>query len=110
MLKKLLIGLLISMCATAAHAGAIERLKTFIAETHSAQANFTQEVLDQNGSAIPGLYAAGAITNWAYGEAFEVSGVKTWKGSYHAGMSQGLAIALVFGRIAGQEAGAVIHN
>ena len=35
-----------------AHAGAIERLKTFIAETHSAQAEFTQEVLDQNGKRI----------------------------------------------------------
>src|SRR4030066_369503 len=34
------------------HAGAIERLKTFIAATHSAQANFTQEVLDQNGKRI----------------------------------------------------------
>ncbi len=35
-----------------AHAGAIERLKTFIAATHSAQAEFTQEVLDQNGKRI----------------------------------------------------------
>src|SRR4030065_423763 len=52
MLKKLFIVLLISMCATAAHAGAIESLKTFIAATHSAQANFTQEVLDQNGKRI----------------------------------------------------------
>jgi outer membrane lipoprotein carrier protein len=35
-----------------AHAGAIEKLKTFIASTHSAQADFTQEVLDQNGKRI----------------------------------------------------------
>ncbi|MCR4305030.1 MAG: outer membrane lipoprotein chaperone LolA [Gallionella sp.] len=35
-----------------AHAGAIEKLNTFIAATHSAQANFTQEVLDQNGKRI----------------------------------------------------------
>lgn len=35
-----------------AHAGAVEKLKTFIAATHSAQANFTQEVLDQNGKRI----------------------------------------------------------
>ncbi|HSM97974.1 MAG TPA: outer-membrane lipoprotein carrier protein LolA, partial [Gallionella sp.] len=40
------------MCAITAHAGAIEKLKTFIASTHSAQANFTQEVLDQNGRKI----------------------------------------------------------
>ena len=34
------------------HAGAIEKLKIFIAATHSAQANFTQDVLDQNGKRI----------------------------------------------------------
>ena len=35
-----------------AQAGAIDKLKTFIATTHSARANFTQEVLDQNGNRI----------------------------------------------------------
>ncbi len=35
-----------------AHAGAIEKLKTFIAQTHSAEADFTQDVLDQNGKRI----------------------------------------------------------
>jgi outer membrane lipoprotein-sorting protein len=35
-----------------AHAGAVDKLKTFIATTHSARANFTQEVLDQNGNRI----------------------------------------------------------
>lgn len=35
-----------------AQAGAIEKLKTFISATRSAQANFTQEVLDQNGKRI----------------------------------------------------------
>ena len=34
------------------HAGAIEKLKTFIAATHSAQADFTQDVLDQSGKNI----------------------------------------------------------
>lgn len=52
MLKKLFIGLSILMCATTAHAGAIEKLKSFMAATHSAQANFSQEVLDQNGKRI----------------------------------------------------------
>jgi chaperone LolA len=52
MCKKLLIGLLIFLCAANAHAGAIEKLKTFIAATHSAQADFTQVVLDQNGKRI----------------------------------------------------------
>ena len=52
MCKKLLIGLLIFLCAANAHAGAIEKLKMFIAATHSAQADFTQVVLDQNGKRI----------------------------------------------------------
>ena len=34
------------------HAGGIDRLREFIAATHSAQANFTQVVLDQNGKRI----------------------------------------------------------
>jgi chaperone LolA len=36
----------------AAHAAATDKLKTFIAATHSAQANFTQEVQDKNGKRI----------------------------------------------------------
>ena len=34
------------------HAGGIDKLKEFIAATHSAQANFTQVVLDRNGKRI----------------------------------------------------------
>ena len=44
--------LLLSFLPVSAHAAAIARLKSFIAATHSAQANFTQEVLDQNGKPI----------------------------------------------------------
>jgi outer membrane lipoprotein carrier protein len=51
MLKKLVLAVLCFMVFEA-HAGAIEKLKTFIAATHSAQANFTQEVMDQNGKRI----------------------------------------------------------
>jgi len=41
------------LCASSvAHAGGVDRLKEFIASTHSAQANFTQVVLDQNGKRI----------------------------------------------------------
>jgi chaperone LolA len=47
-----LFALLLLMFSLSAHAGAIEKLKTFIAATHSAQANFTQVVLDQNGKRI----------------------------------------------------------
>lgn len=35
-----------------AYAGAIEKLKAFVANTRSAQANFTQEVFDQNGKRV----------------------------------------------------------
>jgi len=34
------------------HAGATEKLKTFISSTRSAQSNFSQDVLDQNGKRI----------------------------------------------------------
>lgn len=44
--------LLLSVVPVSAHAGAVEKLKAFIASTHSAQANFTQVVLDQNGKRI----------------------------------------------------------
>ena len=44
----------IALCLVAfdAHAGAIERLNAFISGTRSAQASFTQEVLDKNGKRI----------------------------------------------------------
>ncbi len=66
--------------------------------------NTRAQVLDMENEPIPGLYAAGSIVNWAFGKPYEVGTVKTFKGSYHAGASAGLAIALVFGRIAGENA------
>ncbi len=47
-----ILTLLLFSLPLAAQAGAIDRLKTFIATTHSARANFTQQVLDQNGNPI----------------------------------------------------------
>ena len=44
--------LMLFVIPVSAQAGAIDKLKTFIATTHSAQANFTQVVLDQNGNQI----------------------------------------------------------
>jgi outer membrane lipoprotein carrier protein len=87
MLKKLFIGLSIFMCATAAHAGAIEKLKTFIAATHSAQANFSQVVLDQNGKRMQS--ASGVMQfqrpgkfRWTYQKPYEQiivgDGAKFW--------------------------------
>ena len=51
MLKRLIIAAL-CLAALDAHAAAIDRLRSFIAATHSAQANFTQEVQDKNGKRI----------------------------------------------------------
>lgn len=48
-MKPIVVILLLCLVPFTAQAGAIEKLKAFIAATHSAQANFTQVVLDQGG-------------------------------------------------------------
>jgi outer membrane lipoprotein carrier protein len=52
MFKKLNIFIFVFACASTAHAAATDKLKSFMASTHSAQANFTQEVLDKKGKRI----------------------------------------------------------
>ena len=59
-----------------AFAGATDKLKNFIASTHSAQANFTQEVLDKSGKRIQS--ASGTMQfvrpgkfRWVYQKPFE---------------------------------------
>jgi len=59
-----------------AHADAIDKLKTFIASTHSGQANFTQDVLDKGGKKIQS--ASGTMQfvrpgkfRWAYQKPYE---------------------------------------
>lgn len=66
--------------------------------------NIKGQVLDKENNPIPGLYAAGSIVNWSFGKPYSISGVISYKGSYHAGESSGLAFALVSGRIAGSNA------
>jgi len=51
MLRKLCVAAL-CFAALDAHAAATDKLRTFIAATHSAQANFIQEVQDKNGKRI----------------------------------------------------------
>ncbi len=48
---KFLVCLLLAF-PLSAYAGATDKLKTFIASTHSAQANFTQDVRDKSGKRI----------------------------------------------------------
>ena len=62
------------------------------------------QVLKMDGDPIPGLYAAGTVLNWAYGKPYEIDGVTTYRGSYHAGASSGAGIALMSGRLAGEHA------
>ena len=93
-MQKLFIFLLFSL-PLVAHAGAIERLKTFIAGTQSAQANFTQVVVDQNGKRVQS--AAGVMQfqrpgkfRWTYQKPYEQlivgDGVKFWL--YDADLNQ----------------------
>ena len=85
-MQKFFILLFLSL-SFSAHAGAIEKLKTFVAATRSAQANFTQEVLDQNGKRIQS--ASGVMQfqrpgkfRWSYQKPYEQiivgDGVKFW--------------------------------
>ena len=87
MMKYIFAVLMLFVAPISAHAGAIEKLKTFIAATHSAQANFTQEVLDQNGKHIQS--ASGIMQfqrpgkfRWSYQKPYEQlivgDGAKFW--------------------------------
>ena len=79
----------------AAHADAIDKLKNFIASTHSGQANFTQDVLDKSGKKIQA--ASGTMQfvrpgkfRWAYQKPYEQlimgDGEKFWL--YDADLNQ----------------------
>jgi outer membrane lipoprotein carrier protein len=68
--------LLSILCVIPAHADAVHKLNTFIASTHSAQANFTQEVLDKGGKRIQ--FASGVMQferpgkfRWEYHKPYE---------------------------------------
>jgi outer membrane lipoprotein carrier protein len=76
MLRKLFITLILLLASTMAHAAATDKLKTFIAATHSAQADFTQEVQDKNGKRIQ--FASGTMQfqrpgkfRWVYQKPYE---------------------------------------
>ena len=84
---RLCIFLLSIWCTSSAHADAIVRLKEFIANTHSAQSNFTQTVLDKNGKRVQA--ASGTMQfvrpgkfRWEYHKPYEQiivgDGVKFW--------------------------------
>ena len=75
-MKYILTLLLLLAAPFTAHAGAVEKLKIFISATHSAQADFTQDVLDQNGKRIQS--ASGVMQfqrpgkfRWSYQKPYE---------------------------------------
>ncbi len=79
----------------AAHAAATDKLKSFIAATHSAQANFTQDVEDKNGKRIQS--ASGTMQfvrpgkfRWEYHKPYEQlivgDGKRFWM--YDVGLNQ----------------------
>lgn len=87
MFPKLTLAALLCLVTTTAHAGAIEKLKQFIAATRGAQASFSQTVLDQNGKK---LQAASGVMQfqrpgkfrWTYQKPYEQiivgDGAKFW--------------------------------
>ena len=84
---KYIVALLLAVLPFSVQAGAIEKLKTFISATHSAQANFTQVVLEQNGkrmqsaSGIMQFQRPGRF-RWTYQQPYEQiivgDGAKFW--------------------------------
>ena len=87
MLPKLALSALLCLLTATAHAGAIDKLKTFIAATRGAQANFSQVVLDQNGKRLQS--ASGVMQfqrpgkfRWTYQKPYEQiivgDGAKFW--------------------------------
>jgi chaperone LolA len=94
-MKRILSILLLSGLPLAAHAGAVEQLKAFIAGTRSAQAEFTQTVLDGKGRKLQA--ASGTMQfvrpgkfRWEYHKPYEQlivgDGVKFWL--YDADLAQ----------------------
>ena len=80
-------GLLVTAGALPVHAGSIEKLHAFIEQTRSAKADFTQEVIDSNGSVQQ--QASGTVQfqrpgkfRWTYDKPYEQvivgDGEKLW--------------------------------
>lgn len=73
---KFIFAALMLLTPLAAHAGATDKLKTFIAATRSGQADFTQALLDKNGKKIQS--ASGTMQfvrpgkfRWSYQKPYE---------------------------------------
>ncbi|OGS93769.1 MAG: outer membrane lipoprotein carrier protein LolA [Gallionellales bacterium GWA2_59_43] len=94
-MKYIFAALMLLFSSLSAHAGGIDKLKEFIASTKSAQADFIQVVLDQNGKRIQS--ASGTMQfvrpgkfRWTYQKPYEQlivgDGAKFWL--YDADLNQ----------------------
>jgi outer membrane lipoprotein carrier protein len=83
----LAVGVMLLASSTAGAAGSIEKLQAFIAQTQSARASFTQQVLDKNGNVVQS--ASGKLSfsrpgkfRWEYQKPYEQlivgDGKKLW--------------------------------
>lgn len=86
-MKKALLSVVLLGISLLAHAGAIDSLRTFVRETHSARAQFSQVVLDRGGQTRQ--QASGTMEfsrpgkfRWTYAKPYEQlivgDGVKLW--------------------------------
>lgn len=74
----ILLATLIGAGSGGAHAGSIEKLEAFVAQTQSARANFTQQVLDEKGKAVQSAQGQLSFSRpgkfrWEYREPYEQS-------------------------------------
>jgi chaperone LolA len=83
----LTLGLLLVASVTASAAGSIEKLQAFIAQTLSARASFTQQVLDKNGKTVQSasgklVFSRPGKFRWEYQKPYEQlivgDGEKLW--------------------------------
>ena len=69
---------LLLLAAVAAHAGSIEKLQAFVAQTQSARANFTQDVLNEKSKVVQSAqgqlsFARPGKFRWEYRKPYEQS-------------------------------------
>ena len=86
-LHPLRLTLLLLCVTTSAHANSVDSLRTFVRETHTARAQFTQNVIDRNGRPLSQASGVMAFSRpgkfrWTYDKPYDQvivgDGVKLW--------------------------------
>lgn len=78
LLHLILLATLAGVVSSGAHAGSIEKLQAFVAQTQSARANFSQQVLDEKGKAVQNAQGQLSFSRpgkfrWEYRKPYEQS-------------------------------------